>query len=182
MGSLRSRPFGIFLPFFILYHVSRENTSSRPEQSGACMRCRHIALKAAVWGPQARRRSRRNGPEVRLPARKGRAACGPAPRPAQAGGDKKAPGRKARSGERLCTWEQVPYGPFTSRYAVGAPEGYAVVPSPEVPEAAGFVPPLSPPPSPPSPPGVGGVGGVDGFCCRSARSCCSCSSVLPAGL
>ena len=39
------------------------------------------------------------------------------------GGIKKAPGRKARSGERLCTWEQVPYGPFTSRYAVGAPGG-----------------------------------------------------------
>ena len=68
----------------------------------------------------------------------------PAPRSAQAGGDKKAPGRKARSGERLCTWEQVPYGPFTSRYAVGAPggmllQGVGVSPDSE----AGFCP--SPP-------------------------------------
>ena len=84
-------------------------------------------------------------------------------------------------GGMVCRWEQVPCGPFTSRCAVGAPEGYAVVPSPEVPEAAGFVPLPSPPPSPPSPPGVGGVGGVGGFCCRAARSCCSCSSVLPVG-
>ena len=56
-------------------------------------------------------------------------------------GIKKAPGRKARSGERLCTWEQVPYGPFTSRYAVGAPggmllQGVGVSPDSE----AGFCP------------------------------------------
>ena len=64
--------------------------------------------------------------------------------PRRLAGIKKAPGRKARSGERLCTWEQVPYGPFTSRYAVGAPggmllQGVGVSPDSE----AGFCP--SPP-------------------------------------
>ena len=107
-------------------------------------------------------------------------ACGlPPPQTLQS---QKDPPAENSVGGMVCRWEQVPCGPFTSRCAVGAPEGYAVVPSPEVPEAAGFVPPPSPlPPSPPSPPGVGGVGGVGGFCCRAARSCCSCSSVLPVG-
>ena len=141
-------------------------------------------LSAAAPGrrPPRLRRGRRAPP-----AETALRAVSPAAVPLHPQSPKKDPPAENSVGGMVCRWEQVPCGPFTSRCAVGAPEGYAVVPSPEVPEAAGLFPPLSPPPSPlppspPSPPGVGGVGGVGWFCCRAARSCCSCSSVLPAGL